>query len=134
MLSKILFYLPLGFTAVLLVAFTFLSESLVPLFITATAIYFLIGLFLGWRIEYKVVFASALILIPLTILAGYMHFWIHSTHIKYVFIAAIISFIVGFLMAKFWNSESLLIKVALLLLLAMGTFSNITIYGEAIAK
>lgn len=127
LLSKIRFYLPIGLLTSLFVFIT-LREISPAMFIVSTMIYFLTGLFLGWRIENHTLLAASLLLIPLTIFAAYIHFVHLVDAIKYIYIIVAVSFLIGFLISKFWNYSSMFIKVVFMLLLLTSAYCYHLVY------
>ena len=130
--SKVRFYLSIGLITALPLFFIVSDKISLAVFITSAAIYFLLGLFLGWRVECKVILASILMLIPLTLFAAYLHFVGTIGIIKYIYAIAFITFFIGFLLSKFWNSKYRMLKLLLILLLIVGIGCSLMIYNKAV--
>ncbi|MGQ0827545.1 MAG: hypothetical protein ACT4ON_04015 [Bacteroidota bacterium] len=129
--SKIRFYLPIGFITALLVYLMAYNKVSSVDFIISASLYFLVGLFLGWRVECKTFLATFLILLPLTLFAVYTHFMNSEAAIKYIYAIVLITFVIGFFLSKYWNAKPGLMRMGLILLLLAGIYSNMMLYSKA---
>lgn len=129
--SKIRFYLPIGLITSFLVYFMVYNKISSTDFIISAFIYFLVGSFLGWRIECRAILAAFLILVPFTLFVAYAHFIGSLVFIKYMYAIVLITFVIGFLLAKYWNSKLELLKFGLILLLLAGIYCNMMLYSKA---
>jgi len=132
--SKIRFYLTIGCIAALLTFLFTDEESVITIFSVSAAVYFMLGLFLGGRIEPQIILASFFVLFPLIVLLAHSIFFnTDFLPVNYVYGIAPITCFIGFVISKFWNSKYKLIKPILVVLLIMSIFSYYMIYNTVLS-
>ena len=106
MLNKIFFYLTIGCVAALMIDLLLTLTTLFLVFFVSSFLYFLLGLFLGWRIEKKMVIATVFMFVPISTLTIYAYFFQYSSTIYFIFFVSIFSFLIGLIITKYWRLQS----------------------------